>query len=325
MREARKSAERTAGTAGAAYVEDLDGGLARDTTRFSDLGPQQRRAARAAKAWATIAAHGTERLGRTIERNVRQAELLERLVRASGRLELMAPVGLNVVCFRYVGEGGPGDPRALGALNRRILVELQEEGLAVPSHTRIDGHTNTRRAEGPMGIELRVGEATEILDRTPDVLAELLEGLPERWLHADEGADSFSPYEVVGHLIHGERTDWLPRLRIVAEVGEARPFEPFDRFAHREEGWERPMGELLVEFARLRDENLAALDDLLDEGLALSDVGTHPELGRLTAGELIAAWAVHDLGHLRQVARTLAAQYRDQVGPLKAYLPVLGE
>ena len=176
-----------------------------------------------------------------------------------------------------------------------------------------------------MGIEFRVDEATEILGRTPRVLAELLEGLPERWLLADESEDTFSPYDVVGHLIHGERTDWLPRLRLVAEEGEDRTFEPFDRFAHRDRGQEAPIGELIEEFARLRQQNLASLEELLADGLALSDAGTHPELGRITAAELIASWAVHDLGHLRQVARTLAGQYRASVGPLRPYLPVLQE
>ncbi|MDX1579558.1 MAG: pyridoxal-dependent decarboxylase [Gemmatimonadota bacterium] len=128
------------------YVEDLEGGLAQKTTRFSDLGLQQSRSTRAAKVWATIAAHGTDRLGEAVARNVRQAAHLERLVRASDRLQLMAPVTLNVVCFRYVGRRDVQAPADLDALNRQILVELQESGVAVPSHTRIDGRFALRCA-----------------------------------------------------------------------------------------------------------------------------------------------------------------------------------
>ena len=174
-----------------------------------------------------------------------------------------------------------------------------------------------------MGLRFRTEDAVALLGRTPDVLRALLEGLPERWLHADEGQDSFSPYEVIGHLIHGERTDWMPRLRIILEEGEARPFDPFDRFAHRERGRTTSLSELLTEFDRLRSRNLTALESVLEDGFDRTATGTHPELGRVTAGQLLATWVVHDLGHVRQIARTMARQYESAVGPWRPYLPVL--
>lgn len=174
-------------------------------------------------------------------------------------------------------------------------------------------------------MEFRAEEAIMILGRTPDLLKTMLDGLPEDWTHASEGPGTFSPYEVVGHLLHGERTDWLPRLEIVLEEGEARPFEPFDRFAHRRWGRRRPLSALLEELGHLRAENVDRLEGLLEVGLDLDAAGRHPELGRVTVRELLAAWVVHDLGHVRQIARVMAKQYGDQVGPWRTYLPVLGE
>ncbi len=172
-----------------------------------------------------------------------------------------------------------------------------------------------------MQFELR--EAIEVLRRTPGALDALLRGLPEPWLRGTEGANTWSPFDVVGHLIHGERTDWMPRLRIILEQGEARAFDPFDRFAQFEASKGKAMAELLDTFAALRAENLAALEALPLSAQDLARAGTHPELGRVTLGELLATWVVHDMTHINQISRVLAKQYRGEVGAWQAYLSVL--
>jgi hypothetical protein len=172
-------------------------------------------------------------------------------------------------------------------------------------------------------VELKLDDALEILERTPETLRSLLQGLPEPWLMVDEGEATFSPLDVLGHLVDGEVTDWIPRIRIILEEGEARPFTPFDRFAFREKyrGWSA--GRVLEEFARLRRENLALVRSLGLDGAALASTGTHPSLGRVTLQQLFAAWVVHDLGHIRQIVRVMARQYTEAVGPWREYLPVL--
>lgn len=174
-----------------------------------------------------------------------------------------------------------------------------------------------------MTIPFDAAEAMAVLRRTPDTLRPLLAGLPETWLHADEGDDTFSPWDVVAHLLHAERDDWMPRLRIILEHGETRAFEPFDRLAHRTASAGASIDELLDQFAAARRASLAELASLLAGGLDLDRAGRHPELGRVTARQLLATWVVHDLGHIRQVARVMAKQYGDAVGPWRAYLPVL--
>ena len=164
----------------------------------------------------------------------------------------------------------------------------------------------------------------EILERTPSALACMLEGLPDEILQTSEGGDSWSPFDVVGHLIHGEKTDWIPRLRIILSEGESRPFNPFDRFAQFEESRGKSIHQLLDEFEALRASNLETLAGMLASGIDLYATGIHPELGRVTAGELLSTWAVHDLGHIAQIARVLAKRFGSVVGPWKRYLPVLG-
>jgi hypothetical protein len=151
----------------------------------------------------------------------------------------------------------------------------------------------------------------------------MLEDLPEPLTRATEGQDSWSPFDVMGHLIHGEKTDWIPRARIILTSGKAHPFEPFDRFAQFEESRGKTMDDLLREFSALREQNLQALKELPLDELSLRTEGLHPELGTVTLGELLATWATHDLGHIVQVSRTLARQFSDAVGPWKAYLSVL--
>lgn len=170
---------------------------------------------------------------------------------------------------------------------------------------------------------LDLDEAVAVLERTPAVLRAWLSGLPPAWTEADEGRDSWSAFDIVGHLIHGERTDWIARARIVLEHGEGRAFDPFDRFAQFEISKGRALAELLDEFAELRRLNLETLRGWRLGSEELQHVGLHPELGRVTLGELLATWAAHDLGHIAQIARVMAKRYRHEVGAWEAYLPVL--
>jgi len=172
-----------------------------------------------------------------------------------------------------------------------------------------------------MDFDLAAG--TAVLQRTPGCLRALLAGLPPAWTDAAEGPDTWSPYVVVGHLIHGERTDWIPRARIILEQGPNRRFEPFDRTAQLRESQGRPLDELLDELARLRTENLATLAGWRLTARQLALTGEHPALGTVTLSQLLATWVAHDLGHIAQTVRVMAKQYREEVGPWREYLPVL--
>ena len=172
-----------------------------------------------------------------------------------------------------------------------------------------------------MDFDFALGVA--VLERTPATLRALLGGLPPAWTDATEGPDTWSPYIVVGHLIHGERADWIPRARIILAQGADRRFEPFDREAQFRESRGRPMDELLNEFSLLRMVNLNELFgwELTDRKLALE--GEHPELGTVTLRQLLATWVAHDLAHLNQISRVMAKQYKEAVGPWRRYLGVL--
>jgi hypothetical protein len=172
-----------------------------------------------------------------------------------------------------------------------------------------------------MGFELRAG--IEVLERTPAVLTAWLGGLGEEWTHVTEGPETFSPFDVVGHLIHGELTDWLPRARVILEHGESVTFEPFDRFAMYEASRGKTMDDLLARFAELRNSNLAELRALNITAEQLTLTGMHPRLGVVTMEELLSTWVVHDLGHIFQIARVMSHQYREFVGPWD-HLRVLG-
>jgi DinB family protein len=174
-----------------------------------------------------------------------------------------------------------------------------------------------------MNFELT--HAIDILRRTPAILSSLLHDLPEPWLVGNEGPDTWSPYDVIGHLIHGEETDWIPRAKIILEHGETHAFEPFDRVAMFEKSKEKSIAELLDTFARLRAENLSELQALNLTADLLDKRGRHPELGVVTLRQLLSTWVVHDLGHIRQIVRAMSKQYRDAVGPWRAYLSILDE
>lgn len=172
-------------------------------------------------------------------------------------------------------------------------------------------------------MEFRLDHAREILGRTPSTLNSLLGRLPDEWVFASEGPDTWSPFDVLGHLIHGEETDWMPRAKLILEYGEGRAFGPFDRFAMFEKSKGKPLGELLATFERLRGESLKELEALKITPEMLRRRGTHPALGVVTLGQLLSTWVVHDLGHVGQIVRVMAKQYGEAVGPWREYLSVL--
>jgi hypothetical protein len=171
--------------------------------------------------------------------------------------------------------------------------------------------------------QFNLAETVAVLTRTPSTVDALLRGMPDIWARSHEGQDSWSAYDIVGHLIFGERTDWIPRARILLEKGESRAFDPFDRLAQFKESQGKSLEQLLDEFARLRKESLAVLETLNLQPEDFQRRGRHPELGVVTLSQLLAAWAVHDLTHVHQLSRVMAYQYRDAVGPWSAYLGVL--
>jgi len=172
-----------------------------------------------------------------------------------------------------------------------------------------------------MEFDLDAGLA--VLTRTPVTLRALLAGLPAPWRSANEGPDTWSPQDVVGHLIHGEETDWIPRAKIILTKGESQAFEPFDRFAQarRFTGWS--LERLLDRFAEARADGIATLRGWHLTREQVARCGRHPELGQVTLSQLLASWVVHDLGHIAQISRVMAKQYTAAVGPWNAYLPVL--
>jgi len=166
-------------------------------------------------------------------------------------------------------------------------------------------------------------EIIALLGRTPATLNTLLRNLPDSWTQRNEGGKTWTAYDVIGHLNHGERTDWLMRAKIILEHGEGRAFDPFDRLAQERESAGKSLGQLLDEFAELRAQNLEELGKMNLTEEDLNRRGKHPALGVVTLSELLAAWAVHDLTHVHQLSRIMAYQYRQAVGPWQAYLGVL--
>jgi len=172
-------------------------------------------------------------------------------------------------------------------------------------------------------MEFTVETTTALLARTPGALSALLRDLPEEWTLRNEGGDSWSAFDIVGHLIHADRTIWLIRARTILEHGEAREFSPVDRFGQKEASKGKSLGQLLDEFTDVRAESLRELQEL---GLSAEDLvrhGLHPAFGTVKMSELLATWAAHDLNHLHQLARVMAVQYREAVGAWQAYLGVM--
>ena len=172
-------------------------------------------------------------------------------------------------------------------------------------------------------MEFDLATGLSVLERTPRTLHSMLSGLPAAWFDATEGPETWSPYVIVGHLIHGERTDWIARAEIILAQGENRRFEPYDRFAQFHESQGKTLEQLLTEFEALRRRNLATVAGwrLTSEQFALE--GVHPAFGTVTLRQLLATWVTHDLGHIAQIARVMAKQYREAIGPWRAYLPVV--
>ena len=172
-------------------------------------------------------------------------------------------------------------------------------------------------------MRFELDASIDVLRRTPATLRALLDGIADPLARGNEGAETFSPFDVVGHLIDGEETDWMTRARIILSNTTDKSFTPYDRFRHRARNVSRTLDSLLDEFARLRAENLAELTRWRLTPAQLDLTGTHPTFGPVTLRELLAAWVVHDLGHIAQIARVMAKQYRDEVGPWTPFMPVL--
>jgi len=172
-------------------------------------------------------------------------------------------------------------------------------------------------------MQFQLDDAIAILSRTPAALDAMLRGLPEPWLYANEGPETWSPFDVVGHLVAGERTDWVPRLRMILEHGDKQAFEPFNRVAMFEESKGKTITELLDTFATLRAQNLVTVRALQLEPADFARRGMHPSLGSVTLEQLLATWVTHDMTHMVQISRVIAKQFKDEVGPWREYIGVL--
>ena len=172
-------------------------------------------------------------------------------------------------------------------------------------------------------MEYQIDDAIGILSRTPAALRALLTELPDPWLRRNEGGETWAPFDILGHLIDGEETDWIARTRMILEHGDTKAFEPFDRFRHFKRNRGKSVGQLLDEFERLRKKNLEWLRARKLTTQDLARPGRHPALGGVTLGQHLSTWVVHDLNHLSQIARVMAKRYSEDVGPWREYLPIL--
>ena len=172
-------------------------------------------------------------------------------------------------------------------------------------------------------MKLNLCQSLEVLERTPAVLKQLLDGLSEDWLLQNEGPETFSPFDVVGHLLHGEKTDWMVRIRRILAHGTDKPFDPYDRFAQYEESKGKTITQLLEELEVLRKKNLVELRSLGITEADLEKKGMHPSLGEVSLRNLLSTWVVHDLTHIAQVTRVMAKQYKSEMGPWPAFFRIL--
>ena len=172
-------------------------------------------------------------------------------------------------------------------------------------------------------MKFQLDDALSILSRTPAAIDAMVRGLPEAWLKANEGPETWSPFDVVGHLVAGERTDWIPRLRLILEKGDQQAFEPFNRVAMFEESKGKTIAELLDTFATLRAQNLETVRALQLEPKDMTRPGKHPSLGPVKLEQLLATWVTHDMTHLAQISRVIAKQFKEEVGPWREYIGVL--
>jgi DNA polymerase I-like protein with 3'-5' exonuclease and polymerase domains len=172
-------------------------------------------------------------------------------------------------------------------------------------------------------MDFKLDKAIEILERTQTVIEDLLKGLSREWIMNNEGKDTWSPYDIVGHLIHGEKTDWIVRMEIIMSDNKDKSFQPFDRFAQFEQSKGKTLQQLMDEFKELRKQNIASLNSKKINDSMLNKTGIHPEFGTVTLSQLLSTWVVHDLSHIAQIARVMAKQYKAETGPWVAYLPIL--
>jgi hypothetical protein len=172
-------------------------------------------------------------------------------------------------------------------------------------------------------MDFKLNSAIEILERTPQVLKSFLNGLSPEWIENNEGEETWSPFDIIGHLIHGEKTDWIIRTEVILSKESDKTFAPFDRFAQFEESKGKAISDLLNEFQTLRKENLRILKSKNLKEEDFKKKGVHPALGEITLEQLLSTWVAHDLGHIAQVSRVMAKQYKENVGPWAAYLPIL--
>ena len=172
-------------------------------------------------------------------------------------------------------------------------------------------------------MDFNLNKSIEILERTPQVLQDLLQNLSKDWIHSNEGGESWSVFDIIGHLIHGEKTDWMERTHIILDNSENKTFQSFNRLAQFKNSKGKSLSNLLNEFSELRNKNLVKLKALNLEETQLSMKGIHPELGEVNLKQLLATWVTHDLGHIAQMARVMAKQYQKEVGPWNAYIPIL--
>ncbi|MGI8383980.1 DinB family protein [Robertmurraya sp. P23] len=172
-------------------------------------------------------------------------------------------------------------------------------------------------------MKFTLEEAIEVLEKTPYTLETLLVGLSEGWVECHEGEGTWNAAEVIDHLIDGEKMNWIPRLQMILEDGESKPFPPFDRFAHLEQKSEQSLKEKFTEYKRLREQNIKKLIELVDPEEHLELTGIHPAFGVVKVRELISTWVVHDLTHMAQIVRVMAKRYQTDVGPWKEYLGIL--
>ncbi len=172
-------------------------------------------------------------------------------------------------------------------------------------------------------MDFELHKSIEILEKTPQVLETLLVGLSREWIENNEGENTWSPYDIVGHLIFGEKTDWIVRIKTIVSESENKLFEPFDRFSQLNKDQNEPINDLIKEFRVLRENNLNELTSLHLTQKDFDRIGIHPEFGNVTLRQLISTWAVHDLGHIAQISRVMARQYKKEVGPWINYLGIL--
>lgn len=172
-------------------------------------------------------------------------------------------------------------------------------------------------------MTFNLSDSIVLLSRTPLILRSLLDGLPDPWVNNNDGGHTWSPYDIVGHLIHGEKTDWIPRARIILSDQKDKTFVPFDRFAQNEESKGKSIEQLLSEFSKLRAENVEELKAMNITSEKLKMTGIHPELGVATLAQLLATWTAHDLNHIRQMTRVMARNYKEEAGPWRAYMSIL--